>query len=52
MSQARSDFQIDFQPVGKRVDVSPGDSVLGAAIQAELVVMEQLSPLARAENWS
>jgi len=34
MTQPRRDFQIDFQPVGKRVDVPVGESLLEAAIQA------------------
>ena len=34
MTQPRRDFQIDFQPVGKRVDVPAGESLLEAAIQA------------------
>lgn len=34
MMQLHRDFQIDFQPVGKRVDVPAGDSLLEAAIQA------------------
>ena len=34
MTRAHTHFQIDFQPVGKRVHVSPGDSLLEAANQA------------------
>ncbi len=34
MTQPRRVFQIDFQPVGKRVDVPAGESLLEAAIRA------------------
>ncbi len=34
MTQADTHFQIDFQPIGKRVAMPPGDSLLDAAIRA------------------
>ena len=50
-TSASPPYRVDFEPVGKRVEVAPNTTLLEAAQQTEPGVIRQMTPFARTCDW-